>query len=556
MTKPFAITLDVGSSLANHTGSWRVERPVYVDRMPPCNDGCPAGENVQRWLYHAESGAYETAWRTLVADNPFPSICGRVCYHPCETACNRGQLDEAVGIHAVERFLGDEAERRGWAFVPAGPSSGRRVLVIGSGPSGLSAAAHLSRLGHDVTIYEAAPAPGGMMRYGIPKYRLPRDVLDREIEQILRAGVHLECNRRVADVAAAKEEGGFDAVYVAIGAQLSRRAEIPAADSSRIIDALAFLAGTEAKPETAELPQLGRRVAVYGGGNTAMDAARTAQRLGATDAVIVYRRTRDRMPAHASELEDALAEGITVSWLSTITAVEPGELEIEKMALDDSGFPQPTGEYEKLGADTVILALGQESDLSPVQALDDVRVEHGSLAIDEHMMTGHAGIFAGGDVVPDERTVTVAVGHGKRAAREIDAFLRGSTYVHPSRPGLAGVDNLNTWYYSDAPRTVQPELEAVRRRSTFDEVVGGLDADNALFEARRCLSCGNCFECDNCFGVCPDNAVRKLTDVVASSAAGPGSARYYEFDYDYCKGCGICAVECPCGAIVMEPESI
>ena len=556
MTKPFAITLDVGSSLANHTGSWRVERPVYVDRMPPCNDGCPAGENVQRWLYHAESGAYETAWRTLVADNPFPSICGRVCYHPCETACNRGQLDEAVGIHAVERFLGDEAERRGWAFVPAGPSSGRRVLVIGSGPSGLSAAAHLSRLGHDVTIYEAAPAPGGMMRYGIPKYRLPRDVLDREIEQILRAGVHLECNRRVADVAAAKAEGGFDAVYVAIGAQLSRRAEIPAADSSRIIDALAFLAGTEAKPETAELPQLGRRVAVYGGGNTAMDAARTAQRLGATDAVIVYRRTRDRMPAHASELEDALAEGITVSWLSTITAVEPGELEIEKMALDDSGFPQPTGEYEKLGADTVILALGQESDLSPVQALDDVRVEHGSLAIDEHMMTGHAGIFAGGDVVPDERTVTVAVGHGKRAAREIDAFLRGSTYVHPSRPGLAGVDNLNTWYYSDAPRTVQPELEAVRRRSTFDEVVGGLDADNALFEARRCLSCGNCFECDNCFGVCPDNAVRKLTDVVASSAAGPGSARYYEFDYDYCKGCGICAVECPCGAIVMEPESI
>ncbi len=556
MTKPFAITLDVGSSLANHTGSWRVERPVYVDRMPPCNDGCPAGENVQRWLYHAESGAYETAWRTLVADNPFPSICGRVCYHPCETACNRGQLDEAVGIHAVERFLGDEAERRGWAFVPAGPSSGRRVLVIGSGPSGLSAAAHLSRLGHDVTIYEAAPAPGGMMRYGIPKYRLPRDVLDREIEQILRAGVHLECNRRVADVAAAKEEGGFDAVYGAIGAQLSRRAEIPAADSSRIIDALAFLAGTEAKPETAELPQLGRRVAVYGGGNTAMDVARTAQRLGATDAVIVYRRTRDRMPAHASELEDALAEGITVSWLSTITAVEPGELEIEKMALDDSGFPQPTGEYEKLGADTVILALGQESDLSPVQALDDVRVEHGSLAIDEHMMTGHAGIFAGGDVVPDERTVTVAVGHGKRAAREIDAFLRGSTYVHPSRPGLAGVDNLNTWYYSDAPRTVQPELEAVRRRSTFDEVVGGLDADNALFEARRCLSCGNCFECDNCFGVCPDNAVRKLTDVVASSAAGPGSARYYEFDYDYCKGCGICAVECPCGAIVMEPESI
>ena len=541
MQKPFAITLEVGSSLANHTGSWRVERPVYVDRMPPCNDGCPAGENIQGWLYHAEEGDYEAAWRLLAKDNPLPAVCGRVCYHPCETACNRAELDEAVGIHAVERFLGDRALEAGYETEPVLPPSGRRVLVVGSGPSGLSAAYHLARLGHDVTIHEAAPEAGGMMRYGIPKYRLPREVLDAEIGRIASLGVRIEVRRRVTDVLRAKDEGGFDAVFLALGAQLSRRAYLPAADSARILDAVSFLRSAEG----ADPPSLGRRVVVYGGGNTAMDSARTAKRLGASDAVIVYRRTRDRTPAHESELEEALAEGITMSWLSTIERVEDGSVVIEKMTLDDTGFPQPTGEYETLGADTVVLALGQETDLSAVAELDDVSVRDGGLEVGEDMMTGHPGVFAGGDMVPAERTVTVAIGHGKRAARSIDAFLRGERYTRPGRHELAGFDRLNTWYYADAPKTVQPELETARRASTFDEVVGGLDADNALFEARRCLSCGNCFECDNCFGVCPDNAVVKL---------GPG--KRYAFDYDYCKGCGLCVAECPCGAIVMEPETI
>lgn len=537
MDKPFAITLGVGSSLANKTGSWRTERPVYRDLLAPCNNACPAGENVQSWLYDAEEGRYEKAWRSLMADNPFPAVMGRVCYRPCETVCNRGQLDEAVGINSVERFLGDEAIRRNWTVTATATPSGKRVLVVGAGPSGLSAAYHLTLLGHRVTIRDAGEEPGGMMRYGIPAYRLPRDVLDAEIARIVRLGVTMELRTTVTDVAAALAE--FDAVFLAVGAHIGRRAYIPAGDGARILDAVTLLRSMAGD----EPPMLGRRVAVYGGGNTAMDAARTAKRLGATDAVVVYRRTRERMPAHDVEIAEALEEGVTIRWLSTITHAGADSIKVEKMRLDESGFPQPTGEVEELGADTVVLAIGQHADLTLLDGVPGVGEADGVVHVGPDLMTGHPGIFAGGDMVPAERTVTVAVGHGKRAARAIDAWLRGETYTEPVRPALAAFAGLNTWYYSDAPATVRPTLAAARRVSTFDEVVGGLDESTALFEARRCLSCGNCFECDNCYGVCPDNAVIKL---------GPGDR--YEIDYDYCKGCGLCVAECPSGAITMEPE--
>jgi len=284
-------------------------------------------------------------------------------------------------------------------------------------------------------------------------------------------------------------------------------------------------------------------VAVYGGGNTAVDVARTAKRLGAEEAVIVYRRTRERMPANDSEVEEALEEGVLMKWLSTVKHADAGKLMIEKMALDASGFPQPTGEFEELEADSLVLALGQESDLSLLEGVPGFEVTDGVVKVDEHMMTGYPGIFAGGDMVPAERTVTVGVGHGKKAARNIDAWLRAGERPEPSKHPVAEFDKLNPWYYADAPHAVSPRLEAARRASTFDEVVQGLDASTALYEARRCMSCGNCFECDNCFGVCPDNAVIKL---------GPGNR--FKIDLDYCKGCGICASECPCGAIVMVPE--
>jgi NADPH-dependent glutamate synthase beta subunit-like oxidoreductase len=540
MDKPFAITLDVGSSLANKTGSWREERPVYVHRMPPCNHGCPAGENIQQWLYHAESGDYEAAWRELVKDNPLPAVMGRVCYHPCETSCNRVQVDEAVGIHGVERFLGDEATRLGWKLEVERPPSGKRVLVVGAGPSGLSAAYHLARLGHAVTIRDAGPAAGGMMRFGIPRYRLPREILDADVARILDLGVTLECNAKVDNILDAMREGGFDAAFLAVGAHIGKRAYIPAGEAAHILDAVSLLR----EMEGAEQPLLGRRVAVYGGGNTAMDAARTAKRLGATEAVVVYRRNREKMPAHDFEVEEAIEEGVLMKWLSTIKHVEGGKLVLEKMELDETGFPQPTGETEELEADSLILALGQDVDLSLLDGVPGLAIEDGVVVVDQRMMTGHEGIFAGGDMVPAERTVTVAVGHGKQAARNVDAWLRGGEFVHPPSGELADFDLLNTWYYSDAPRTVAPTLDAIRRQSSFDEVVAGLDETNALFEARRCLSCGNCFGCDNCYGVCPDNAVLKVDE-------GDG----YAFDLDFCKGCGICVEECPCGAIEMVPET-
>ena len=548
MEKPFAITLDVGSSLANKTGSWRTERAVYVDRLPPCNHACPAGENIQQWLYNAEEGGegYERAWRQIMEDNPFPAIMGRVCYHPCESSCNRAQLDEAVGINSVERFLGDEAIKQGWTVEATAPSSGKRVLVVGAGPSGLSAAYHLTRLGHEVTILEAGPTAGGMMRFGIPKYRLPRDVLDAEMQRILDMGVKLELNTKVTNIEESMREGGFDAAFIAVGAHISKRAYIPAGESDHILDALSVLRSMEGE----EKPMLGRRVVIYGGGNTAMDVARTAKRLGADEAVVVYRRTRERMPAHDFEVEEAEEEGVMMRWLSTIKQADEGRLLIEKMELDETGFPQPTGELEELAADSVVLALGQDTDLSLLEDVAGIEVDGGVVRVGPNLMTGHDGIFAGGDMVPDERTVTVGIGHGKKAARHIDGWLRGEPYQPPPKHELATFDMLNTWSYADAPRTVQPQLDPIRRQGTFDEVVQGLDESNALFEARRCLSCGNCFSCDNCYGVCPDNAVLKLGDAVSANVNG------YAIDLDYCKGCGICVSECPSGAIRMEPETI
>jgi NADPH-dependent glutamate synthase beta subunit-like oxidoreductase len=540
MDKPFAITLDVGSSLANKTGSWREERPLYVHRLPPCNHACPAGENIQQWLYHAESGDYETAWRELMKDNPLPGVMGRVCYHPCETSCNRAQVDDAVGIHGVERFLGDEAVKHGWKLTVEAEPTGKRVLVVGAGPSGLSAAYQLTRRGHAVTIREAGPMAGGMMRFGIPQYRLPRDVLDGEVQRILDLGVTLELNAKVTKILQEMHDGGFDAAFLAVGAHIGKRAYIPAGEAAHILDAVTLLHSMEGE----ERPLLGRRVVVYGGGNTAMDAARTAKRLGASEAIVVYRRTRERMPAHDFEVEEALEEGVMMKWLSTIRHADEGRLVLEKMELDETGFPQPTGQTEELKADSLVLALGQEADLSLLDGVPGLQIEDGVVEVDERMMTGHEGIFAGGDMVPAERTVTVGVGHGKQAARNIDAWLSAREFVHPPEPELASFDTLNVWYYTDAPKTVAPHLDAIRRQSSFDEVTQGLDETDALFEARRCLSCGNCFGCDNCYGVCPDNAVLKVE-------AGDG----YAFDLDYCKGCGICVEECPCGAIEMIPES-
>jgi len=521
-------------------GPERDRRPIYVDLLPPCNAACPAGENIQAWLAHAKAGRHEQAWRQLVADNPFAAIHGRVCYHPCETVCNRAHLDGAVSVHAVERFLGDTARDQGWQFEGSPQPTRKRVLVVGAGPSGLSAAYHLARRGHQVEVRDAGAEPGGMMRYGIPNYRLPRDVLDVELARIAALGVQLTCGHRVEDLAAERESGNFDAVFVAVGAHLAKRVNIPAADAGSLLDAVSFLRGVA----SGERPNLGRHVAVHGGGDTAIDAARVARRLGAEDTVIIYRRTEAYMPAHQHEVQEAEREGVRINWLRTITAFDGPELQVERMQLDESGRPMPTGQFETLAADTVIMALGQETESAFMRSLPGVEFDDdGSVRVSRTLMTGCPGVFAGGDMVPCERTVTVAVGHGKKAAHYIDAWLRGASTEQPPKHQTADFDDLHLWYFGDASRRQQPELAPPQRITGFDEIIGGLSAQAATFEAGRCLSCGNCFECDGCLGACPEDAVIKL---------GPG--RRYRFDYGRCTGCAACFEQCPVHAIEMAPE--
>lgn len=539
-TKPFAVTLDVGTSLLNKTGSWRTERPVYIDRLPPCNNACPAGENIQAWLGYAEEGDYESAWRQIMEDNPMPAVMGRVCYQPCESACNRVQLDDAVGINSVERFLGDQALKYGWSM-PAGEPTGKRVMIIGAGPAGLSTAYHLARFGHSVTIYEASPKAGGMIRYGIPKYRMPREKLSAEIQRIEDMGVEIKLNTRIDDVQKAKEEGNFDAVLLGVGAPIPKRLDLPQEGDTPVVDALEVLRDTELENPT----KLRGRVLVYGGGNTAMDVARSAVRMGAIKAEVVVRGLQANMPAHKFEIKESLEEGAQIRDLRSISKIEADGVTLEVNVAGEAGRPQSTGQYEKVPADVVVQAVGQNLEEDLLNKIPGLVVRDGALQVTTGMQTDVEGIFAAGDMVPSDRTVTTAIGHGKKAARNIHAYLQGTQYKPAPKHEVVDFSMLNTWYFSDAPRTIRPMLDVVRRSSGFAEVVGNLTEDNALYEARRCMSCGNCFECDNCYGVCPDNSITKL---------GPG--KRFEFKYDYCKGCSLCMTECPCGAIEMVPEDI
>ncbi len=543
--KPFAITLDVGTSHLNKTGSWRSMKPLYVNRMPPCNKACPCGENIQGWLSLTEEENYKAAWELLTKDNPFPAIMGRVCYHPCENICNRGELDLPVGINSVERFIGEQGLVNNWQFT-AGSDTGKKVMVIGAGPAGLAAAYHLRLFGHQVTIFEASEKPGGMMRYGIPKYRLPREKLNAEIYRIEQMGVEFKFRQRIEDIDKTRKEGNFDAVLISIGAQKSNHIEFEGESTIPVLDALKILRDTEEEKRN----QLIGRVVVYGGGNSAMDVARTAVRMGAQDVVVVSRYEQDNMSAHPFEINEALEEGTSILSLRSIKAINGNQITLELLKASEEYYSGKarvveTGEHETIEADVVVLAIGQLVDAQILNNNPQINFENNSIQIDEIMQTAQEGVFAAGDAVPSQRSVTTALGHGKKAARTINAWLHDQTWQPVPQDEVASFDKMEPWYYSDAPRTVQPYLEAVRRKSGFAEVVGDLDLDSAKFEARRCMSCGNCFECDNCYGICPDNAITKL-----------GAGKGFEFKYDYCKGCGMCEAECPCGAITMIAEEI
>jgi formate dehydrogenase beta subunit len=540
--KPSDMTPVLDLTREKGAGPVRSVRPVYLDFLPPCNNACPAGENIQAWLGLAQAGKYREAWETLVRDNPMPAVHGRVCYHPCESSCNRKDLDNAISIHAVERYLGDMALEEGWKYPVEAKPTGKRVLVVGAGPSGLSAAYHLARRGHYVEIHEAGPLPGGMMHFGIPAYRLPRSELLAEIKRIEDMGVKIVLDHKVEDLLAERDAGRFDAVFIAIGAHVSKHVDIPARDAVRVLDAISLLHDvTKGEP-----PRLGRRVVIYGGGNTAMDAARTAKRLGADEALIIYRRDRAHMPAHAFEADEALEEGVKIKWLTSIKEIVGSELTVETMELDAQGRPQPTGRYETLQTDSIVLALGQETASGFLRKVPGIAFQaDGTVIVTPGMMTGQAGIFAGGDMVPSEKTVTTAVGHGKKAAHHIDEWLRGVAVEKPEKNPLVDFSMLNLPVFSDAEPAEQKALSIAEREGDFAEVIFGLTEAEARREAQRCLSCGNCFECDNCYAACPEGAIVKL---------GPG--QFYRFDYAKCTGCSVCFEQCPCHAIEMVPEPV
>lgn len=550
-----------GSSLAFKTGNWRDDRiPVHHPQAAPCHAVCPAGENPQAWLALVEQDDLFGAWRKLVEVNPLPAITGRVCPHPCETGCNRGQYDEAISMHGVERFLGDEAIRQQWAYdVPLLAADAPRVAVVGAGPGGLSAAYHLRRLGHRVTLIEREPVPGGILRTALPAYRLPRDVLDSECERLLAIGIDCRFHTSVGrDVTLQELHDDYAAVFLAPGAQQPRPWSADGATPGDLHPGLRILNQWTGVGEVAAM----KSAAVIGGGNTAIDVARVLRRAGVAEVHVITHREMPApdlppyacMTANPREIEQAIEEGVTIHAYRGVTrlVLKGGhtigvEMVHMKRLYDSNGRLQRVpfeGTETVLHVDQVIPATGQQVD---PEGFEELLAGKGAFAIQPTGETDHAGIYAGGDAAAGgEGTVAAAIGDGRRAAQAIHARLnKREPQPEPAQEPIAYA-SLNLHYYDYAARTHAPMLP-VEQRQGDAEVEGVIGSEGAAAEAKRCFSCGQCLACDNCWSLCPDNAVLKTDEVLADGS-------FYVFDYDYCKGCGICAVECPCGFIEMAKE--
>ena len=540
---PWAVSLT--NTLVNRTGSWRIFRPKYLDKIPPCNDACPAHENIQGYMELVKQKRYLEAYELIIENNPFPSITGRVCFHPCEAACNRGEYDEALGIQNVERFLGDYGLKKA-KREKLRKENGKQIAVIGSGPAGLSCGYYLAKLGYKVTIYEHFSLPGGMLRVGIPAYRLPKYILDKEIKKLEVLGVKIKTNFTIGDDLTLEEmRQNYDAVFIATGAHKSRKLDVPGEEAKGVLSGLEFLA----KINMGKRPRIGKQVLVIGGGNTAIDAARSALRLGAQPKIL-YRRTRQEMPAVADEVNEAEKEGISIEFLVAPVKVikskgQATRLECQRMKLgkpDASGRRRPVpikGSNFRIKCNSIISAIGEQIDLTYLT--DDIKTTGWGIDADEWGRTSVANVFAAGDCVTGPKMVVDAIGAGKRVALAIDSYFSCKEIKTEPKSELAQYANLNLAYFEPAVRIAMPSLNLKERKKNFKEVHLGYNEPLTNTEAERCFSCGICNKCDNCYVFCPDLAVMKSDDK-------------YEFDYDFCKGCGVCAYECPRYAITMEEE--
>ena len=565
------ISISLGNMDWNKTGAWRAQRPFYEDKTPPCSAACPAGNDIVGFIQKMTKGDFEGAWNLIKQENPFPGICGRVCFHPCESKCNRGEYDEPIAVHALERFVSDFASNLNKKIEKVPGVRKEKIAIIGSGPAGMSCAYHLTKLHYDVTVFESSSLAGGMLRSGIPSYRLAKDVLDREISNIEALGLEIRIEIPFGENLKLDDLKAYQAIFIATGAHRSRGLQIPGEKGKNVLSGLDLLRKINLRRKAT----LGDRIAIIGGGNTAIDVARSVIRLG-KKAIILYRRSKEEMPAFEDEIVEAMEEGVKIKYLVNPIRIQQKDsmkrLECLRMELgekDESGrrrpVPMPNSNFF-IEADSVIIAAGEEVEVSFLPKGMERR--EGIVLTRKDGSAGIKGIFAGGDLTSNQRTVAHAIGSGKKAAMAIDCYLEGkdteeairqiligegpsisiSRYLHPEErpmnPHIVTFEELNTDYFEPSKRHRESKGLIKKRIKGFEEVASTFTERIALEEAERCFSCGTCNECENCYVFCPDASIIKTEEVFS-----------HQVDYDFCKGCGICFSECPRGAISLKEES-
>ncbi|MBS4025953.1 MAG: FAD-dependent oxidoreductase [Clostridia bacterium] len=534
-----------------NTGTWRSAFPEYQLRPSPCHNACPIEGEIPVWIQQLKNKDFYDSWLTLVKNNPFPAVTGRVCHHPCQSACNRNHYDDTVAVNAMEQFIGDMALVENWSLPAPLPEINLKIAVVGAGPAGLSAAFHLRQAGCQVTVLEAQAEPGGTLRYGIPSYRLPKDVLAQEINRLIETGVKIVTNSPVAfpgDLALLKQT--YDVIYLAVGAQKPKKLPLLDYTASWVLDGLSYLKQINCQ----QAPVIGNRVLVVGGGSAAMDVARTARRFGKEVALIAL-ENRGILPAHPAEIKEALEEGIKLYDGAMITAfreIERGlaftcvEVTLDPNAPVGVLRPLPIeGSDFTIEADTIITAIGQNPDLSNLDNF--IKTGNSLIIVDENNATSQPFIFAGGDATSQERFVSFAIGMGKKAASIILNSLGRkqecqSEIQHGKIPEVS-YSSINTFYFPSMPKLQEVVLGVEDRIENFKETKIKINVEQALLEANRCFSCGHCLKCDNCFYFCPDMAVTKNL-----------AKEDYEILEQYCKGCGLCVEECPRGVLALKEE--